>query len=104
MILIFPPTKAGQLAALSVPSPNNMFFSFGVFEVRTGIDYVPIPLQGQDVLDKIYAVNYSKLAALSAMTPAQVIVWVDANVTTLPEARDAIKTLAIAVSILSRTL
>jgi len=38
------------------------------------------------------------------MTPAQVRAWVDANVTNLSQAQDAIKTLAIAVSILARRL
>jgi hypothetical protein len=38
------------------------------------------------------------------MTPDEVQAWVSANVTTLAQARDAITTLAIAVSVLGRRL
>ena len=48
------------------------------------------------------AKSYAKLTALKNMTPAQVQTWVDNNVTNLAEAQDAIKTLAVAVSILAR--
>lgn len=58
----------------------------------------------QDVIDAQDAKQYAKLTALKGMTPAQVQTWVDANVTDLPSAKDAIKTLAIAVSILARQL
>lgn len=58
----------------------------------------------QDEADKQTARGYAKLAALKAMTPAQVSAWADANITTLAQARDAIKTLAIAVAILSRRI
>jgi hypothetical protein len=47
---------------------------------------------------------YTKLKALQQMSPAQVQTWVAANVTNLAQAQDAIATLAIAVSILSRRL
>lgn len=50
------------------------------------------------------ALNYAKLKALMAMSPAQVQTWVDANVTNISQVQDAIKTLAIAVSILARRL
>ena len=50
------------------------------------------------------AKRYAKLRALADMTPAQVSAWVDANVTNLAGAQDAIKTLAIAVSVLARRL
>lgn len=60
--------------------------------------------QAKDVADTAEAKAYAKLQALKAMTPTQVSSWVDANVTTLAEARDAIKTLAIAVAILSRRI
>ncbi len=39
-----------------------------------------------------------------AMTPAQVQAWIDANVTNLATATDALKTLAVAVGILARKL
>jgi hypothetical protein len=38
------------------------------------------------------------------MTPDQVVAWVAANVTNLAQAQDAIATLAVAVSVLSRRL
>jgi len=58
----------------------------------------------QDKADAAEAKAYAKLAALKGMTPTQVSVWVEANVTSLAQAKDAIKTLAIAVSILARKL
>lgn len=48
--------------------------------------------------------QYAKLRALAGMTPAEVKAWVDGNVTTFADAKDAIKTLAIAVSVLARRL
>ena len=54
--------------------------------------------------DEDAAKSYAKLTALRGMTPAQVGAWVDANVTNLAQAQDAIKTLAIAVSVLARRL
>lgn len=64
----------------------------------------PQPPPTQQELDSVAARAYAKLTALRTMTPAQVITWVDANVTNLESAKDAIKTLAIAVSILSRRI
>ena len=63
----------------------------------------PAPLT-QDEQDIVAAKAYAKLTALRSMTPAQVQAWVTANVTNLGQAQDAIMTLAIAVSILSRRL
>ena len=57
-----------------------------------------------DAADATAAKAYAKLNALKAMTPAQISAWVDANVTNLATAQDAIKTLAIAVGILTRRL
>jgi hypothetical protein len=54
--------------------------------------------------DTSTAKQYSRLKALSDMTPAQVQEWVNNNVNTMADAKDAIKTLAIAVSVLSRRL
>lgn len=58
----------------------------------------------KDQIDADAAKQYAKLTALKNMTPAQVSAWVDANVTNLATAQDAIKTLAIAVSVLARRL
>lgn len=54
--------------------------------------------------DTTAANAYAKLSALRNMSPAQVQTWVNTNVTNLAQAQDAITTLAIAVSILSRKL
>ncbi len=64
----------------------------------------PMPAPTQDQLDVAAAKAYAKLTALQNMTPAQVQGWITTNVTTLPQAIDTIKTLAIAVSILFRRL
>ena len=48
--------------------------------------------------------TYGKLVALKNMTPTQVSTWVDANVTNLTQAQDAIKTLAIGMGYLIRTI
>jgi len=64
----------------------------------------PPPPPTQDEIDATAARSYAKLIALRGMTPAQVSSWLDANVTTLADARDALKTLAIAVGILARRI
>lgn len=64
----------------------------------------PAPAPSQDELDAAAAKAYAKLKALMGLTPAQVQAWVDANVVDLASARDAIKTLAIGVSVLGRRL
>ena len=61
----------------------------------------PLTLDQQNDLD---AKNYAKLKALMNMTPAQVQAWVQANVTNLAQAQDAIATLAIAISRLARRI
>lgn len=59
----------------------------------------------QKTLDDIqYVRSYPKLQAITKMTPAEVGVWVDANVTTLAAAKDAIKTLAMAICILAKRI
>jgi hypothetical protein len=64
----------------------------------------PPPPPTQDELDAAAARQYAKLVALRDMTPEQVAAWIDANVTDFAKAKDAIKTLAIAVGILARRL
>lgn len=54
--------------------------------------------------DRAAAKQHARLQALAAMSPAEVIAWVEANVKTLPDAKDTIATLAVAVSILARQL
>jgi hypothetical protein len=58
----------------------------------------------KDKADTAAAASYAKLQALRNMTSAQVQTWVANNVTNLAQAQDAIATLAIAVSVLSRRL
>jgi len=64
----------------------------------------PPPPPTQDELDRAAAKAYDRLNALKAMRPAQVKAYIDANVTNLTEAKDVLKTLAVAVSILAREL
>lgn len=99
----FPPTAAGQSAAIAVAGPKNMVFDGSRFVVRTNGDYVA-PIIAQDDVDATSAKAYPKLVAMMAMTPAQIQTWVTANVTNLAQAQDAIMTLATAVSILARRL
>jgi hypothetical protein len=54
--------------------------------------------------DLTAAKTYAKLNALKNMTPAEIQAWTAANVTTVAQCRDAVTTLAIAVSILARRL
>ena len=46
----------------------------------------------------------AKVAALGEMTPAQVRAWVQANVSSLADAKDVLATLAVAVSVLARRI
>lgn len=48
--------------------------------------------------------TYQKLVALKTMTPAEVQSWVQANVNTLADVKDAIKTLAVGVGFLARNI
>ena len=74
--------------------------------LRTGTHRLkdPPPPPTQDEIDATAAKTYGKLAALKGMTPAQVQALVDANVSTLADVKDALKTLAIAASILARRI
>lgn len=70
----------------------------------TAADTTAQTLADKNAADVAAAKNYAKLTALRNMTPAQVQSWVAANVTNLAQAQDAIATLAVAVSVLSRRL
>lgn len=67
---------------------------------ETGSDITPSLLDPDREALKAYA----KLAALKNMSPSQVSTWVDANVTNLAQAQDAIKTLAIGVGYIIRSV
>jgi hypothetical protein len=58
----------------------------------------------KDADDVAAAKAYTKLNALKTMSPAEIQTWVTANVNTLAQAKDAIMTLAIGLSILARRL
>ena len=58
----------------------------------------------KDRQDATDAKTNAKLQALANMTPVQVGTWVNNNVTTLAQAIDTIKTLAIVSSVLARRL
>lgn len=103
-IQTYPPTKAGESAALAVSDPKNVTFTGGEYIVRSGADYISPPEPSQDDQDRAAAKAYAKLNALKSMTTAQVQDWVKNNVTNLAQAQEAIATLAIAVSILARDL
>ena len=60
--------------------------------------------QAKDEADTAAAKGDAKLAALRDMTPDEVKAWASANVTTLPQTKDLVITLAVAVSILARRL
>jgi hypothetical protein len=90
-----------QAQADAIPSPKMLWYDIGRIVIYTGAD---IPQISQDQQDRNDANQYAKLVALRQMTPAQIQTWVTNNVTNLAQAQDAIKTLAIAVSILARNL
>jgi transcriptional regulator of nitric oxide reductase len=46
----------------------------------------------------------ARLQTLAAMTPVEVRAWVQANVNSLADAKDLLKTIAVVVSILARRL
>lgn len=79
-------------------------FQKWVVEGNTPQPADPPPPPTQDELDVTAARQYAKLQALRNMTPAEVGAWVDANVNNLADAKDVLKTLAIAVCVLARRL
>lgn len=62
------------------------------------------PPPTRDELDAAEAKQYANLVALRGMSPAQVVSWVQNNITDFQDAKGALTTLAIAVSILARRL
>ena len=95
-------------SAKRIPSdPANADYKIYLLWVADGnvpqaADAPPPPSQEQ--IDANAAKGYAKLAALAAMTPAQIVTWVGANVTNLAQAQDAITTLAIGMSVLARRI
>jgi XkdW protein len=64
----------------------------------------PVTAEEKLLTDSVAAKNYAKLTALKNMTPTEVQTWVTDNVNTLAQAKDAIITLAVGMSILARRL
>jgi hypothetical protein len=81
--------------------PDGTFMQMAAFGVPMGETIDP---EDAPDADEQAARQYGKLSALAAMTPAQVQAWVQANVTNLAQAQDAIATLAVAVSVLARRI
>ena len=76
---------ATQLAALGL-------------QADTALDAADQKLQMDAAASKADA----KVQAITNMTPAQIRIWVETNVTNLAQAKDAIATLGVAVSVLAR--
>lgn len=68
------------------------------------VDPAVVAKDAQNVADAAAAKADSKLNAIANMTPAQVRAWIAANVSNLADAKDALATLAVAVSVLARRL
>lgn len=92
-------------------SPNHPMYQEYIAAGGQTDPYIPPPEEVAAVAkqrametDKTVARQNTKLQALAEMTPAQVQAWVEANVRTLPDAKDLLGTLAVAVSILARQL
>lgn len=68
------------------------------------LDPDPPPAPSKDEADAAAARELLRVKALVAMTPAQVDAYIEQNITNIATAKDAIKTLAIAVSVLARRL
>lgn len=62
------------------------------------------PAVAKEAAAKAAAKQNVKLQALAELSPAEVQVWVEANVRTLPDAKDLLATLAVAVSILAKQI
>jgi hypothetical protein len=58
----------------------------------------------KDHADLVAAKAYTKLNALKNMSPEEIQTWVTANVNTLAQAKDAIMTLAVGMSVLARRM
>lgn len=64
----------------------------------------PPPQPTRDELDAKASREYTKLITLKGMSPSDVAAWVDSNINTLADVKDALKTLAIAACVLARRI
>lgn len=60
--------------------------------------------EAKNAADSEAARQYTKLANLTEKSPAEVQTWVAGNVNTIADVKDALTTLAIAISVLGRPL
>ena len=87
-----------------ISNKDWQIYQMWVSDGNTPLAKDPPPPATQDEIDATTAKSYAKLNSLKSMSPAQVQAWVDANINTLADAKDALKTLAIAASILARRI
>ena len=100
-IVRYPYSDANVTIAESTAQPRQVWINAPKeIVVYTGADMTPAVIDA----DKEAVKSYAKLVALKNMTPAQVSSWVDANVTNLSQAQDAIKTLAIGMGYIIRQI
>ena len=100
-IVRYPYSDANVKIAESTAQPRQVWINAPKeIVVYTGADMTPAVIDA----DKEAVKSYAKLVALKNMTPAQVSSWVDANVTNLSQAQDAIKTLAIGMGYIIRQI
>lgn len=98
-------TVQSQTEVDGIENPKAVWYDINRIVIYTGDDINLInPPPTQEELDKQAAGQYAKLIALRNMTPTQVQSWIDANINNLADAKDALKTLAVAVGILARKL
>jgi len=100
-IVRYPYSDANVKIAESTAQPRQVWINAPKeIVVYTGADMTPAVIDA----DKEAVKSYAKLVALKNMTPAQVSSWVDANVTNLSQAQDAIKTLSIGMGYIIRQI
>ena len=101
-----PNSPENLAAAKALPEPKQIVINGKTLFVYTGKDVPPGPTAEEikDAEDAYAAKQYAKLKNLIKMTPDEVQTWTAANITNITQARDAITTLAIAVSVLARKL
>ena len=100
-IVRYPYSDANVTIAESTAQPRQVWINHPKeIVVYTGADLPPVVIDA----DKEAVKSYAKLVALKNMTPAQVSSWVDANVTNLSQAQDAIKTLSIGMGYIIRQI
>lgn len=58
----------------------------------------------KDERDAVAARQYAKLNAIKSMSPSEIISWIDTNISNLADAKEALKTMAVAVSVLARRI